>query len=334
MRHSLLCFVVFGVTLAALSGISGKSAAPKNPIIDGWYADPDVAMLAGKYWIYPTTSDAYDRQTYLDAFSSTDLVTWTRYERILDTQAVTWAKRAMWAPCVVENSGRYYLFFAANDVHPNQVGGIGVAVSESPAGPFKDLLGKPLINDFHNGAQPIDQSVFKDPAGRWWIVYGGWKHCNIARLADDFKSLIPFDKDGAAPTPVREITPEGYVEGPMMFFRNGKVYFMWSEGGWTNDTYRVAYAVGDSVLGPFQRVDTVITPEASIATGAGHHSVLHLAARDEYYMVYHRRPPGDREPNHRVVCIDRMEFNADGTIKPVTMTNTAVEARPITSTEQ
>lgn len=318
---------IFALVLAGWCG----PASPQNPIIQGWYADPEVARFGEAYWIYPTTSDAYDRQTYLDAFSSKDLVTWSKHDRIIDVTAVTWAKRAMWAPCVVENGGKYYLFFAANDVHPEQVGGIGIAVSDSPAGLFKDLLGKPLINEFHNGAQPIDQSVFKDPQGQWWIVYGGWRHCNIARLASDFRSLVPFDNGDI----VREITPEHYVEGPMMFFRAGKVYFMWSEGGWTNDTYRVAYAIGDSVLGPFKRIGTVITPDAAIATGAGHHSVLHLPANDgrpdEYYIVYHRRPVGDTEPNHRVVCIDRMEFNADGTIAPVTMTTTGVVARPLSA---
>lgn len=326
MRRLLLIFM-FSSGFAALAALSRVPATPKNPIIDGWYADPDVVRFGDAYWIYPTTSDSYDRQTFLDAFSSPDLVTWTKHGRIIDSAAVTWAKRAMWAPCVVENAGKYYIFFAANDVHEGEVGGVGVGISDSPAGPFKDLLGKPLINDIHNGAQPIDQSVFKDPAGQWWIVYGGWRHCNIARLADDFRSLVPFDNGDI----VREITPDGYVEGPMMFFRAGKVYFMWSEGGWTNDTYRVAYAIGDSVLGPFKRIGTVITPDATIATGAGHHSVLHLADRDEYYIVYHRRPVGDSAPNHRVVCIDRMEFKPppDGSIKPVTMTTTGVEARPI-----
>jgi beta-xylosidase len=310
---------------ALLAAVSHAPTAPKNPVIDGWYADPDIVRFGDAYWIYPTTSDAYDKQTFLDAFSSTDLVSWTKHERILDADAVKWAKRAMWAPCAVENGGKHYLFFAANDVHAGEVGGIGVAVGDAPAGPFTDLLGRPLINEFHNGAQPIDQSVFKDPAGQWWIVYGGWKHCNIAKLASDFRSLVPFD-DG---TIVREITPEGYVEGPMMFFRNGKTCFMWSEGGWTDDTYRVAYAVADSPLGPFTRIGTVITPDASIATGAGHHSVLHLTERDEWFIAYHRRPAGDSARDHRVVCIDRLEFEADGTIKPVTMTTAGVEARPI-----
>jgi beta-xylosidase len=106
------------------------------------------------------------------------------------------------------------------------VGGIGVARSRRPEGPFEDYLGKPLIDRFHNGAQPIDQFVFRDTDGSHYIVYGGWRHCNIAKLNADFTGFVPFD-DG---TVFREITPRGYVEGAFMLIRDGKYYFMWSEG--------------------------------------------------------------------------------------------------------
>lgn len=67
-----------------------------------------------------------------------------------------------------------------------------MARARSSAGPFEDWLEKPLIDRFHNGAQPIDQIVFRDADGAWWIVYGGWRHCNIARLNDDFTGFVPF----------------------------------------------------------------------------------------------------------------------------------------------
>src|SRR4051812_23158253 len=134
-----------------------------NPIIQGWYADPEATIFGKQYWIYPTFSDRYEKQVFFDAFSSHDLVHWTKHDHILDTAAVKWANRAMWAPAIVEKEGKYYFFFAANDIQNNDAkGGIGVAVADSPAGPFKDYLGKPLIDKFHNGAQPIDQFVFHD----------------------------------------------------------------------------------------------------------------------------------------------------------------------------
>src|SRR5690349_19424967 len=73
-----------------------------NPILDGWYADPEAVIFGKTYWIYPTYSAPYDQQTFFDAFSSPDLVTWTKHPKVLDRSAVKWARRAMWAPSVVE----------------------------------------------------------------------------------------------------------------------------------------------------------------------------------------------------------------------------------------
>ena len=228
-----------------------KSSRAGNPVFPGWYADPEGIIFNKQYWIYPTYSAPYDKQVFLDAFSSPDLITWKKHAGILDTASMKWAKRAMWAPSVIEKKGKYYLFFGANDIqNDNEIGGIGVAVADNPAGPFKDHLGKPLIDKFHNGAQPIDQFVFKDADGEYYLIYGGWKHCNIAKLNNDFTGFIPFE-DG---TTFKEITPKGYVEGPFMFKKDGKYYFMWSEGGWTGPDYSVAYAIADSPFGPFQRM--------------------------------------------------------------------------------
>src|SRR6516165_7023218 len=185
-----------------------------NPILPGWYADPEAHVFDKEYWIYPTYSAPYDQQTFMNAFSSRDLVAWTKHPRVLDVADIPWAKRALWAPSVVEKDWWYYLFFGANDIqNDQQLGGIGVARARRPAGPFKDYLGKPLVDKFHNGAQPIDQFVFRDIDGSYYIIYGGWRHCNIARLNDDFTGLVAF-ADG---TTFKEITPKGYVEGAFMF---------------------------------------------------------------------------------------------------------------------
>jgi beta-xylosidase len=333
----ILCFLsCFTFAACAQSTAVQKQKASKaakgkpkdksgNPIFPGWYADPEGIIFGKKYWIYPTYSAPFDEQVFMDAFSSTDLVNWTKHERILDTTAIKWAKRAMWAPAVVEKGGKYYLFFGANDVHEGEIGGIGVAVADNPAGPFKDYLGKPLIGNIHNGAQPIDQYVFKDKHGQYYMIYGGWSHCNIAKLKDDFTGFIPFE-DG---TTYKEITPKNYVEGPIMFIRNNKYYFMWSEGGWTGPNYSVAYAIADSPFGPFERVGKILQQDPSVATGAGHHSVLQVPGKDQWYIVYHRRPLGEKDGNHRETCIDKMEFDEKGMIKPVKITFEGVAGQPL-----
>jgi len=310
----------------AVAAATPTSERSGNPLFPGWYADPEVAVFGDRYWIYPTYSAPYDEQTFFDAFSSPDLLHWQKHERVLQRADVAWARRAMWAPAIVQRDGRWFLFFAANDIQDDtQLGGIGVAVADEPAGPFRDWIGKPLVDRFHNGAQPIDQFVFRDGDGQYWLIYGGWRHCNVARLRDDFRALVPF-ADG---TTFKEITPAGYVEGPLLFVRNGRCYFMWSEGGWTGPDYSVAYAMGDSPLGPFTRIGKILQQDPRVATGAGHHSVLQVPGRDEWYIVYHRRPLGETDGNHRVVCIDRMEFDADGHIVPVKITNEGVAAVPL-----
>lgn len=295
----------------------------KNPILKGWYADPEAIIYDHTYWIYPTYSAPYEKQTFFDCFSSKDLVNWTKHPNIIDTIAVKWAKKAMWAPSVIRKDGKYYFFFGANDVHQGETGGIGVAVSNQPEGPYKDLIGKPLINEIVNGAQPIDQFVFHDDDNTYYLIYGGWRHCNVALLINDFKQLKSFPNGEK----FKEITPENYVEGPFMFKRNGKYYFMWSEGGWTGPNYCVAYAIGASPLGPFKRIGKILQQDPKVATGAGHHSVIHIPNTDKYYIVYHRRPLGETDGNHRVTCIDKMEFDANGFIKPVQITFEGVKAR-------
>lgn len=318
-------YVWIAILLLFTQGLRAQTMSG-NPILKGWYADPEAIIFNNTYWIYPTYSDRYEKQVFLDAFSSPDLVNWTKHERILDTASVKWAKRAMWAPAVIAHNGKYYLFFSANDIqNDQQYGGIGVAVADRPEGPFRDLLGKPLIDRFYNGAQPIDQFVFRDSDGELYIIYGGWRHCNIARLKQDLTGLQPFP-DGSM---FREITPDQYVEGPFMFKKDNRYYFMWSEGGWTGPNYAVAYAVADSPFGPFKRIDRILQQDSTIATGAGHHSVMHDAKADEWYIVYHRRPLGETAANHRVTCIEKMTFDAEGRIKPVKLTNEGVPPKKL-----
>ncbi len=304
-----------------------------NPVLAGTYADPEGAIFGNEYWIFPTYSDKYEKQVFIDAFSSKDLISWKKHPSVIDTSKIKWAHKAMWAPSIIEKDKKYFLFFSANDLqrkggpmwdekdNSSHTGGIGIAVSDSPAGPYKDYLGKPLVPDFHNDAQPIDQFVFRDTDNQYYLIYGGWGHCNIAKLNNDFNGFIPFD-DG---TVFKEITPEKYVEGPFMFYRNGKYYFMWSEGGWGGPDYSVAYAVSDKPTGPFKRIGKILQQDPAIATGAGHHSVIKNPNEDKWYIVYHRREAGETRRDSRVVCIDRMFFDENGLIKPVKMTKEGVE---------
>ncbi len=347
-------YLRIALALVALQIISAAWTQDSTSLAkQGWYADPEIHIFAGQYWIYPTSSDpapssgdhrifnplqqslrsrtvvhpVYLLHTALDAFSSTDLVHWTKHTDVLDIRNVSWAAYAIWAPTAIHLNGKYYLFFAANDIQENEKGpgGIGVAVSDKPGGPSIDALGKPLIGEFHNGAQPIDPAVYRDDDGTIYFYYGGHGHCNVARLSPDLKRVIPM-RDGAM---YKEITPEHYVEGPFMLKRRGVYYFMWSEGDWGDSSYGVAYAKSSSPTGPFKRAGKILQTDPAVANGPGHHSVLHIPGTDDWYIVYHRHPLGTTGADQRVLAIDRMYFDADGNIKPVRMTMNGVSARPV-----
>ncbi|WP_221420266.1 glycoside hydrolase family 43 protein [Fulvivirga sp. M361] len=318
MKRLLIPVLFFA--LGVLNAQNAKTAG--NPVLDGWYADPEGVIFDDQYWIYPTYSDAYDKQVFMDAFSSKDLIKWVKHKRIVDTTTISWADSAMWTPSIIRRNNRYFLFFAANDIQNNEaLGGIGVAVADKPEGPFTDYLGKPLLGEIHNGAQPIDQFVFQDKDGQYYMIYGGWRHCNMVKLKNDFTRFEPH-QDGSI---FKEITPDGYVEGPFMFIRNNKYYFMWSEGGWGGPDYKVAYAIADSPFGPFERIGIVLQQDPEIATGAGHHSMIKVPGKDEWYIVYHRRPLTETHHNHRVICIEKMQFDDNGFIKPVKITFEGVQ---------
>lgn len=112
------------------------TAPASNPFVDGWYADPDNEFYNGEYWLYPTYSHEYDTQTFLDAFSSPDLIHWTKHPNILNITNFPCAKKAVWAPAPISRNGKFCLYFGANDIQTNSdYGGIGVGVADNPEGP-------------------------------------------------------------------------------------------------------------------------------------------------------------------------------------------------------
>lgn len=147
----------------------------------------------------------------------------------------------------------------------------------------------------------------------------------MVKLSSNLLSIVPFP-DG---TSFKEITPENYVEGPFMIKRNGKYYLMRSEGNWTGSGYSVAYAIAGSPFGPFKRIGKILQQDPTIATGAGHHSVINIPGTDDWIIVYHRRPLGDTNGNHRETCMDQLFFNPDGTIRPVKVTFEGMAGRKL-----
>ncbi len=289
-----------------------------NPISNRWLADPEARFYEGKYYIYVTHSAPFCEQLNNSCLVSEDLKNWELIENIIEMADFPWAVGAVWAPTIIEKNGKYYYIFATNDVpHLSQNGGIEIAVSDSPCGPFRGYLGKPLINENINGAQPIDAHLFKDDDGTIYLYYGGWRHCNVAVMNDDMTGFVPFNNGEV----FKEITPPDYVEGPCMMKRGGEYYFMWSAGSWRNGTYSVNYTKAKSPLGPFcDAVKILSSGDGKLANGPGHNGILHLPENDEYLMVYHRHNPEIVNDNARFLCIDKMQIDENGNILPIEMT--------------
>ncbi|MGW7048064.1 family 43 glycosylhydrolase [Streptomyces avermitilis] len=296
-----------------------EAVPTRSPVLPGLYADPDIQYLDGRYWIYPTT-DGFPGWggTRFKAFSSKDLVHWKDHGVILDLGPdVAWADKNAWAPAIAERDGKYYFYFCAEQQ-------IGVAVADSPAGPFKDALGKPLIAKGQLAGQMIDPAVFTDDDGTSYLYWGNG-HGYVVPLNDD---MVSFDA-----TKLKDITQPDFREGSFVVKRQGTYYFMWSEDDTGSENYHVSYATGPSPLGPWTKRGTILSkrPEYGIK-GTGHHSVVNVPGTDDWYIVYHRfalngpgKPGGDG--THRETTIDRMTFAADGTIEPVIPTLESV--RPV-----
>ena len=223
--------------------------------------------------------------------------------------------RAAWALSAIERGGRYYFYLSAGDG-----AGLGIAVADHPAGPFRAALGRPLVAHYLHGAQPIDAHAFLDDDGQAYLYFGGWSHAVVVRLGEDMVSLGDD---------FLEITPENYVEGPFLLKRRGVCYFMWSEGGWADSSYAVAYAKVSSPLEPFARVGRVLENNPAVGLGAGHHSALCCPGTDDWYIACHRRPLSETNGHHRVVCLDRMYFDGAGDITLIILTDEGVPARPL-----
>ncbi len=294
----------------------------KNPILEGFYADPDVlySNKTKKYYIYPT-SDGFDGWGgyYFKTFSSSNLKEWDDEGVILDLKKdVPWGTHHAWAPTIIEKKVKggykYYFYFTAAQK-------IGVAVSDLPTGPFKDS-GKPLIDFKPNGVkggQEIDPAIFTDPKSGKNYLYWGNGHLAVAELNKDMISI----KENS----IKLITPDRtFREGTYVFLRNGIYYFLWSENDTRSENYRVRYGTSTSPLGPIQVPDDnlILQKDTSLGIyGTGHNSILQVPGKDEWYIIYHRFnyprgiTMGDAAGYNREVCMDELHFDQDGKILPV-----------------
>jgi beta-xylosidase len=320
---------------------SFPEGVPPPVITDKFTADPHAVVIGDTYYIYPTVDKENWATTEFNVWSSKDLIHWKDEGVILDLagqatgrQDVAWAKLRAWAPGAIARDGKVFFYFSGDT-------NIGVAVADSPTGPFREPIGKPLVAKGAYRGQMIDPAPFLDdvpapdaPAGAvvpsaepQAYLYFGNGNLYVAKLNRDMIRLdgpvtrMPVSGNGAA-----------FREGIIVFKRKGTYYFMWSEDDARSPDYRVAYGTATSPLGPVEVAQNrVILSKAGRVIGTGHHSVINVPSTDDWYIVYHRHAVPGGNGYIRETCLSKMEFapNSSGgpdIIKPVNVARPAFPA--------
>lgn len=315
-----------------------------NPVLPVHAADPHLALFGDRYYLYCSDAGVYSLPDHYHAgtpgesgagfaaWSSADLVDWRWEGMILRFSEVGWAKARDWAPAIATRDGKYYFYFCADD-------SIGVAVGDTPVGPFQDALGEPLVPR-QTDISDIDPMAFIDDDGQGYLYWGAvpapWVRAegvtintalSVRRLRPD---MITFDGP-ALPTIDCGGEESPHIEASFVIKRRGVYYLMWSQGSWDvagkPDEYHVKYATAPSPLGPWTVAaePTILSSRPEMALHApGHHSVLQIPGTEDWVIAYHTHT-GDRD---RRVWLDRLYFNEDGTIRPVVPTRAGVSAIP------
>ncbi len=351
-----LCLLLLSLGIVTCScSSSGNSSVVVNPI-PLKFGDPFLLHASdGRYYMYGTSLV----DTGFEAFVSDDLVDWQPCGEIYrgggDEQ---WCKDTFWAPEVYERNGRYYLLFSANyRVNPNndlENFKIGVAVSDSPSGPFTDLMNRPIFNPDY---PIIDANVyFDDNAGKCYLYFSRccYKHSVESEISEklrregvfseieeswvygvemkpDFSGIIGEPKLLLAPptslddkqaewesrSAMQGEANRRWTEGSYIFREGDTYYMMYSANSYLGKNYAVGYATSDHPLGPFTKSESnpVLQENVSrggMVMGTGHNMVITMPDGNRY-CVYHGRMSSN--PNERVVLIDKMHIDGDGSLR-------------------
>ena len=305
--------------LGAVSGFARKkhdAPGTGNPVIPGYFADPTIKKSGDTYYMYATTDGSGAGFGPAQVWTSKDFVNWT-------LMPMNWPdSHWIWAPDVIRHTdGRYYYFYCQPCI-------IHCGVSETPRGPWKNILGESeavLVPDrFVTNAITLDGQTFVDDDGSVYLYWGTWGiykgfGCGAGKMTPDLKG---FTETRLIPN----TEAVDFFEAPFVLKRNGIYYFMYSSGSCHDHTYRVQYATSDHPLGPYEYKGCILeTNEDGTVHGPGHHSILKEG--DDYYIVYHRHDnPHSNRGFHRQLCMDKMEFAADGSIRKVIPTHKGVGA--------
>ncbi len=319
-------FRLVGPSLLALavsvSAFAEGLTPGSNPIVrDVFSAAPAATVVGNTVYLYvgedlSDTGKSYKMPEWR-AYSSTDMRHWVSHGRVLKPTDFRWARSSAYASQVIEKHGKFYFYATAKQRAPYTAMAIGVAVADTPLGPFVDARGTPLItNDMtpqgkHDWSD-IDPTVFTDDDGTSWLMWGNG-NCFIARLKPNMSEL-----DG----PIEEVKLPNYTEAPWLHKR-GDLYYL-SYASWNHDpaidAEDIAYATAPSVKGPWTFRGEIMGPAKNSNTI--HPAIIEF--KGQWYFFYHDGSwsIGSQKGNgyRRAVRVERLYYNSDGTIRPMAQT--------------
>jgi beta-xylosidase len=299
-----------------------------NPIFrDQFTADPAALVVGDTVYAYVGHDGSKPGQGFVMpewlCYSSKDMKTWKAHGPIMRPEEFSFARAGTaWASQMVEKAGKFF-FYTTLRKRENNEHCIGVAVGDSPTGPFKDARGTPLITDgmTTDSRRPnadIDPTVFIDDDGTPWIMWGNGDFY-LAKLK---RNMIELDG------PVQKVPHENVAEGPWLFKRNGIYYNVYAADVPGTKPEQIAYATAEKVTGPWTYRGLVTGPAKAGFTI--HPSVIEF--KGQWYFFYHDGstslnglPGGDFR---RSVCLEYLHFNPDGSIRPITQTPEGVSVPP------
>jgi beta-xylosidase len=318
----------FAALAASLLPLCPLGLRASNPIItDAFTADPAPVVIGDTVYLYvgqdeaPSDRDSrYVMNRWL-CYSSKDMKTWTNHGSPLAPKDFAWATGAAWASQVIEKNGKYYWYVAVehDSKHPGKA--IGVAVGDSPIGPFHDARGSALVtNDMTHATKiswdDIDPTVFTDSDGTTWLYWGNQK-CYCAKLRANLTEL-----DGPIQV-VPDDQARNYTEAPWIHKHNGTYYLSYASGF----PERIAYCTSNKITGPW-------TYRGILAEVAGNSNTIHqgiIEFKGVNYFVYHNgsmQVPKIGSSYRRSVCIDYLYYNPDGTMQRVIQTTEGLDLPP------
>ncbi len=320
-----------------------KARAISQPLVSHMFtADPSAHVFDGKIYIYPShdidagipfndNGDHFGMRDYhvysMDSPSSPV----KDHGVALDIKDVPWAERQMWAPDAAYKDGKYFFYFPAK--RSDNLFQIGVAIGDSPSGPFM------AETEAIKGSYSIDPAVFGDDDGTWYLYFGGiWggqlqKYRNnqfdekneepapdqpalgpiIARLSDDMKEFTEKPReivilDELAKPLLAGDHDRRYFEAPWMHKYNGKYYLSYSTG----DTHFICYAIGDNPYGPFTYRGRILNP---VIGWTNHHSIVEYQGK--WYLFYHDSSLSGGITHLRSIKMTELTYGDDGSINTI-----------------